>query len=208
MVPSDQNPPPELALVFHHKDRTHYHFTLEAQENLPTNSKTTQARLCRALRRVRQALTKAEDDRRLTWFFSMGKTLRQKAPWAMRSPPHAPLPETVLLTLAETQEGLRTVCVVSPTNPATPLDLRRGQRYLRRALLRCKRRHLLWAIANLLLLPLSALLTVLPGPNVFFFYNAYRLLVHLLCLRAAKSLLVADGLTKGPEGALSIANPE
>jgi hypothetical protein len=66
---------------------------------------------------------------------------------------------------------------------------RRTRRYLRRFLTGRLAAHRLGLLLNVALLPLTALLTPLPGPNVFFFWNAYRLLAHLLCGSGASRAL-------------------
>jgi phosphatidylglycerophosphate synthase len=51
------------------------------------------------------------------------------------------------------------------------------------------RRHLLWALLNLLVLPPSVLLTPLPGPNVISYWFVYRAICHLLIVAGARRAL-------------------
>ncbi|MCS6911971.1 MAG: hypothetical protein RMK29_01280 [Myxococcales bacterium] len=66
---------------------------------------------------------------------------------------------------------------------------RRAWRLLKVFLCRKRALHRRGLLLNLLLLPLSALLTVVPGPNVVFFWNAYRLVGHALALRGIRRTL-------------------
>jgi hypothetical protein len=88
-----------------------------------------------------------------------------------------------------------------------------ARQFWRHYLAREQRRHLFWLAINLVLLPPAVLLAVLPGPNVFGFWFAFRVAGHGLALagirqarRAIGGLLlepcaVLDRPLKDPEGA-------
>jgi len=57
--------------------------------------------------------------------------------------------------------------------------------YLRRS----RRRHLPWLVLNILVSPLSVLLTPLPGPNVIGYWFAYRAVHHLLIVLGIRRVL-------------------
>jgi hypothetical protein len=50
--------------------------------------------------------------------------------------------------------------------------------------------HFRWSIANAVLLPFSALATILPGPNIFLAWNLYRLYCHIQAYRGASLFLL------------------
>lgn len=85
--------------------------------------------------------------------------------------------------------------------------LRRTRRYLRRFLRVRLAAHRLGLLLNVALLPLTALLTLLPGPNVFFFWNAYRLLAHALCGSGASHALAQIPRIRFTPGPDSQAGP-
>jgi hypothetical protein len=68
--------------------------------------------------------------------------------------------------------------LVHPASVTTHSALRLWRHYLARE----RRRHIFWLAINLVLLPPAVLLAVLPGPNVFGFWFAYRVAGHGLAL--------------------------
>lgn len=85
---------------------------------------------------------------------------------------HIP-PEEMLL------KQMRKAPAIDILYPATlkePVVRRRFLRFLRRRI----HYHTRWLMINFLLLPLTGLMMVLPGPNVFFGWNAYRVISHHL----------------------------
>jgi hypothetical protein len=50
-------------------------------------------------------------------------------------------------------------------------------------------RHRFWLAIDLMLLAVSALLTVLPGPNLIAYYFAFRVVGHFLSIRGARQAL-------------------
>jgi hypothetical protein len=91
-------------------------------------------------------------------------------------------PTEPMLRRMRTAERIEIVhpCHVSP---------RFVRRRLRLLLLRKAARHRRLTIVNAVLMPLTAAAVVLPGPNVFFFWNAYRFLSHLFAARGARRVL-------------------
>jgi hypothetical protein len=71
---------------------------------------------------------------------------------------------------------------------------KRARRFLRLFLRYRLARHRGRLLVCVLLLPVTALLTILPGPNIFFFWNVYRLICHHLAGRGAKRLLHREGV--------------
>jgi hypothetical protein len=49
--------------------------------------------------------------------------------------------------------------------------------------------HLRWLLVNIMLLPVSSIMMLLPGPNVFFGWNAFRLISHHLAREGGKRVL-------------------
>lgn len=106
--------------------------------------------------------------------------LRQALHWLRaRTDPHEPL----LLRL-------RTAKIADIRYPDSA-GARRAHRVLRWFLRAQLGRLRLGIVLNLLLLPLTAVLTLVPGPNVFLFWNGYRLVIHVLCARGARRALLA-----------------
>lgn len=54
------------------------------------------------------------------------------------------------------------------------------RRHFRRFIRQRVHHHRRWLVINFLLLPLTGVMMVLPGPNVFFGWNAFRLISHYL----------------------------
>jgi hypothetical protein len=54
------------------------------------------------------------------------------------------------------------------------------RRHFRRFIRRQVHHHQRWLVINFLLLPLTGAMMLLPGPNVFFGWNAFRLISHYL----------------------------
>lgn len=67
-----------------------------------------------------------------------------------------------------------------------------ARRRLRLLLLNKTATHRRWMIINAMMLPLTAAMTIVPGPNVFFAWNGYRLLAHLFALRGGQRVLTAQ----------------
>jgi hypothetical protein len=78
-----------------------------------------------------------------------------------------------------------TLEIVHPENVSS----RFVQRKLRVLLMRKTINHRRGVVVNGLLLPLSMAATLLPGPNVFFFWNAYRLVSHWLARQGGQRIL-------------------
>lgn len=68
-----------------------------------------------------------------------------------------------------------------------PADLDEAQaaRLLRTALERDRRRHTVWLVVDALLLVLSGLVALIPGPNLLAYYFAFRCVGHYLARRGA-----------------------
>lgn len=75
--------------------------------------------------------------------------------------------------------------LVHPARFREQLVKRRFFRFLRRRTMY----HTRWLLINLLLLPVSSLMMILPGPNVFFGWNAFRLISHHLAREGGKRVL-------------------
>lgn len=67
----------------------------------------------------------------------------------------------------------------------SPLVERRFRRAVRRTLRTCSRGILF----NMLLLPVTGLMTFVPGPNVFFGWNAFRLISHYLAREGGRRIM-------------------
>jgi len=63
---------------------------------------------------------------------------------------------------------------------------RRNRRVMTVLMRECAAFHKKWSILNALLLPVSALASLLPGPNVFLAWNLYRLYCHIQAYRGAQ----------------------
>ncbi len=77
------------------------------------------------------------------------------------------------------------VVLVYPESLSAALVRRRFLRFLRRR----SRAHARGMALNALLLPVTAAMAVLPGPNVFFAWNAYRFIAHALARQGARRVL-------------------
>jgi hypothetical protein len=84
------------------------------------------------------------------------------------------------------------------------------QRRLRLLLIRKTVRHRRLAVINALLIPLTLAAGIIPGPNVFFFWNAYRLLSHIFADRGGRRVLAAEvRMTFTPSAELNeLTSPE
>ena len=80
--------------------------------------------------------------------------------------------------------------VLYPSN-VSPRFVRRRLRLL---LQRKTVRHRRLAVLNGLLIPFTLAAGVIPGPNVFLFWNAYRLLSHVFAERGGRRVLAAEHL--------------
>ena len=81
-----------------------------------------------------------------------------------------------------------TVEIVHPPD-VSPRFVRRKLRLL---LLRKTIKHRRGMYLNISLLPLSIAATLIPGPNVFLFWNGYRLVSHVLALKGGNSILSGE----------------
>jgi len=77
------------------------------------------------------------------------------------------------------------VVLVYPEPLSAALVRRRFLRFLRRR----ARAHARGMVLNALLLPVTAAMAILPGPNVFFAWNVYRLIAHALARQGARRVL-------------------
>ncbi len=77
------------------------------------------------------------------------------------------------------------VVLLYPEPLSAALVRRRFLRFLRRR----SRAHARGIALNALLLPVTAAMAILPGPNVFFAWNAYRLIAHALARQGARRVL-------------------
>jgi len=80
--------------------------------------------------------------------------------------------------------------VVSPPIPdARKEDLRtlerRNRRVMNVLMKESAAQHKKWIVVNALLVPFTALATILPGPNIFLAWNLYRLYCHVQAYRGA-----------------------
>ena len=64
-------------------------------------------------------------------------------------------------------------------------------------------KHRFWLVIDLLLLAASALLTLVPGPNVIAYYFAFRVVGHFLSIRGARQALARIDWTLEPSAALA-----
>lgn len=85
-----------------------------------------------------------------------------------------------------------------------------ARRRLRLLLLHKTAAHRRWIVINALLLPATAAMTILPGPNVFFAWNGYRLLCHIDAWRGGQRVLTGQvPVTFAPSEELdSLLSPE
>jgi hypothetical protein len=60
------------------------------------------------------------------------------------------------------------------------------RRMFRRFIRKQLRYHERWLVINFLVLPLTGVMMVIPGPNVFFGWNAFRLISHYLAREGGK----------------------
>jgi hypothetical protein len=86
-----------------------------------------------------------------------------------------------------------------------PHDLTAAQadQLLRRSLQRDWERHRFWMIVDALGGAASALLILLPGPNIIGYYFLFRIVGHFLSLRGARHGLLRTVWTKSPSEALT-----
>jgi hypothetical protein len=100
----------------------------------------------------------------------------------------------------------RQIEVVYPSD----ISARFVQRRLRLLLLNKTASHRRWIYINSALLPLTGAMTLIPGPNVFFAWNAYRLFSHVLALRGGQRVLsgAADVKYSPNETLNEILDPE
>jgi hypothetical protein len=64
-------------------------------------------------------------------------------------------------------------------------------------------KHRFWLAIDLLLLAASALLTLLPGPNLIAYYFAFRVVGHFLSIRGARQALARIGWSLQPSADLA-----
>lgn len=60
------------------------------------------------------------------------------------------------------------------------------RRRFRRFIDKQTRHHRRWLVINFLILPLTGAMVIIPGPNVFFGWNAFRLISHYLAREGGK----------------------
>jgi hypothetical protein len=77
------------------------------------------------------------------------------------------------------------VVLLYPESLSAALVRRRFLRFLRRR----SRAHARGMVLTALLLPVTAAMAILPGPNIFFAWNAYRLIAHALARQGARRVL-------------------
>ncbi len=77
------------------------------------------------------------------------------------------------------------IVLLHPGSLSASLVRRRFLRFLRRR----ARAHARGIVLNAVLLPVTAAMAILPGPNVFFAWNAYRLIAHVLARQGARRVL-------------------
>jgi hypothetical protein len=77
------------------------------------------------------------------------------------------------------------IVLLHPEGLSASLVRRRFLRFLRRR----ARAHTRGIALNVVLLPVTAAMAILPGPNVFFAWNAYRLITHILARQGARRVL-------------------
>jgi hypothetical protein len=118
-------------------------------------------KLARTYEQIRASLDQASS--------STGRSLRRVL---TQLEAHIP-PEEMLL---KQMRKAPAIDILYPTTLKEPVVRRRFLRFLRRRV----HYHTRWLIINFLLLPLTGLMMVLPGPNVFFGWNAYRVISHHL----------------------------
>jgi hypothetical protein len=72
------------------------------------------------------------------------------------------------------------------------LGVEAAREALQKLLERFRRKHRRWLIANGALLPLGAVLTLVPGPNVFVAYLGWRALTHHRAGRGSRAALASE----------------
>ncbi len=112
-----------------------------------------------------------EETERLRWIRNLIRWLEA------RSDPSEPLLRGL--------RGASEVDLYYPASLSAALVRRRFLRFLRRRY----RAHTRGIVINLVLLPVTAALAILPGPNVFFGWNAYRLIAHYLARQGARRVM-------------------
>lgn len=86
--------------------------------------------------------------------------------------------ESLLIQLRKAQ---RVVIIYPPS-----LGEKRVRRFFRRFISCQVRYHGRWMIIDFFLLPLTGAMAILPGPNVFFGWNAFRLIRHYLAYHGGR----------------------
>jgi hypothetical protein len=82
------------------------------------------------------------------------------------------------------------------------LGVEAARQALQELLERFRRKHRRWMIANGALLPLGAVLTLVPGPNVFVAYLGWRTLAHHRAGRGSRAALASDEVRFEPDEVL------
>lgn len=119
------------------------------------------AKLARKYEQIRTALDQASSP--------VSRSLRHVL---ARLEAHIPPEETLLKQMRKAP----VIDILYPVTMKEAVVRRRFLRFLRRRV----HYHTRWLMINFLLLPLTGLMMVVPGPNIFFGWNAYRVISHHL----------------------------
>jgi hypothetical protein len=116
--------------------------------------------------------------------------------------------DSVVRRLAETIAEQRTLWALAQhtqTKLFFPASVGEGEARaaLDRALARARRHHGWWIVVDAPLVVASAILTPVPGPNVFAYYLGFRLVGHWLSWRGARHAVTDMQWTLEPDGSLA-----
>jgi hypothetical protein len=174
-----------------------YELYCEEQEELPSPEHAPDGIVRRTVHRFRLTVAAAERERH-----------REPQPDAPRPPLGARVKARVLRYVAESMaeqrllwrlRGCRAAALVHPED--VPDD--RARELLRRQLNRDFERHRFWLAVDSLGLIASAVLALLPGPNLVAYYFLFRIVGHFLSVRGARHGLVKCDWDLQPSAALA-----
>jgi hypothetical protein len=116
--------------------------------------------------------------------------------------------DAVVCRLAETIAEQRTLWALGPLSEATllfPASLRAqdARAALDRALAAARRHHGIWLAVDIVLFVGSAVLAIVPGPNVIAYYLGFRAVGHWLSWRGARAAVNAIAWTLEPDPSLA-----
>jgi hypothetical protein len=114
----------------------------------------------------------------------------------------------IVSRLAETVAEQRTLWALTNRNRATvrfasTLEAETARTILFAAVARARRHHARWLIVDGVLLTISALLALVPGPNLLAYYLAFRVIGHAQSWRGARQAMSRVSWTFEPDPALT-----